>query len=131
MVAFIVNMTLFFMFSHFVTVKLEERGMIKLVIIETNSNTGNIWHAKRGERMKKELRSGMWEGGKEWKCECERKLARLRNSSGTDLISFHVLSVSSRRLCREEEGGSRRGRQGVTAKRGNKPGRKVGSGPAG
>jgi len=31
-------------------VKLEEKGMIKPVITETNTNTGNVWHVKGGER---------------------------------------------------------------------------------
>lgn len=47
MVAFIVNISLVF---HFIAAKLEEKGMIKPVITETNTNTGNVWRVKRGER---------------------------------------------------------------------------------
>lgn len=38
--------------------------MIKPVIIKTNTNTGDIWHVKRGEG-KKEMKWGVQEGEKE------------------------------------------------------------------
>lgn len=67
-------------------------------------------------------------GEKEWKCEWGRKLAPVWHSS-TSLISFYVLSISLRHLSRQEKRGVGKGWR--DSERGNKPGKKKGSGLVG
>lgn len=80
------------------------------------------------EENEKELRCGAQVGEKEWKREWGRKLVPAWHSS-TGLISFYVLSISLRHLSRQEEREAEGG--GRDSKRGNKLGRKKGSGLTG
>lgn len=76
------------------------------------------------KRKKKKLRCAVLMGEKEWKREWGRKLVPVWHSS-TGLISFCVLSISLRHLSRQKERVREVGRD---SERGNKQGRKKGSG---
>lgn len=94
--------------------------MIKPVIIETNSNTGNVWHVKREER--DEVR-----GARGWK----GVEVQMREKTSSCLTQQHrpyfILCAVNQLEASEQTGWKGAGEGG----RGNKPGRKKGSEPVG
>lgn len=97
--------------------------MIKPLIIETNTNTANIWHVKRGERRRdEEWGEGGWEGVK----------AQMREKTSSCLTQQHrpyfILCAVNQLEASEQTGREGAGEGGRDSKRGNRPGRKKGSG---